>query len=61
MVVAASDRTINPDLERWYGKRAGSTVVEVSGASHSIYMSRPREVAAEIEKAAEAMPSRIGD
>jgi hypothetical protein len=24
MVVAGSDRTINPDLERWYAKRAKS-------------------------------------
>jgi pimeloyl-ACP methyl ester carboxylesterase len=52
MLVAGSDRTISPDLERWYAKRAGSQVVEVPGASHSVYVSRPKEVAALIEEAA---------
>ena len=52
MLVAAADRTINPDLERWYATRAGSHKVEVPGASHSVYVSRPREVAALIEEAA---------
>ena len=33
MIVAGGDRTINPDLERWYAKRAGSHTVEVAGAS----------------------------
>jgi hypothetical protein len=36
MLVAGSDRTINPDLERWYAKRANSHVVEVAGASHAV-------------------------
>ena len=52
MLVAGSDRTINPDLERWYAKRANSRVVEVAGASHCVYISRPKEVAALIEEAA---------
>src|SRR5216683_125019 len=52
MLVAAKDRTINPDLERWYATRANSHKVEVSGASHSVYASRPKEVAALIEEAA---------
>src|SRR5439155_26765315 len=52
MLVAASDRTINPDLERWYAERANSHTVEVPGASHSVYISRPKEVAALIEEAA---------
>ena len=52
MLVAAKDRTINPDLERWYGTRAKSHMVEVPGASHSAYISRPKEVAALIEEAA---------
>src|SRR5271169_4440207 len=52
MLVAGSDRTINPDLERWYAARANSHKVEVSGASHSVYVSRPKEVAALIEEAA---------
>src|ERR1700687_2951569 len=51
MLVAGADRTINPDLERWYATRANSHKVEVSGASHSVYVSRPREVAALIEEA----------
>jgi pimeloyl-ACP methyl ester carboxylesterase len=52
MLVAGKDRTINPDLERWYAERAKSHKVEVSGASHSVYVSRPKEVAALIEQAA---------
>jgi len=52
MLVATKDRTINPDLERWYAARAKSHKVEVAGASHSVYVSRPKEVAALIEEAA---------
>ena len=52
MLVAAKDRTISPDLERWYAARANSHKVEVAGASHSVYVSRPKEVAALIEDAA---------
>ena len=52
VVVATNDRTINPDLQRWYATRAKSHKVEVSGASHSVYVSRPKEVAALIEEAA---------
>src|SRR5216110_385222 len=52
MLVATKDRTISPDLERWYAARANSHKVEVSGASHSVYVSRPKEVAALIEEAA---------
>lgn len=52
MLVAGKDRTINPDLERWYAARANSRKVEVPGASHSVYISRPKEVVALIEEAA---------
>src|SRR6478672_10483829 len=52
MLVATKDRTINPDLERWYAERAKSHKVEVAGASHAVYASRPKEVAALIEEAA---------
>src|ERR1700694_4010006 len=52
MLVAGGDRTINPDLERWYATRAGSHKIEVPGASHAVYVSRPKEVAALIEEAA---------
>jgi pimeloyl-ACP methyl ester carboxylesterase len=55
MVVAGADRTINPDLERFYAKRAHSHTVEVAGASHSVYVSHPKEVAAVIEEAARAI------
>jgi len=50
--VATLDRIINPDLERMYAKRARSHTIEVEGASHSVYESRPKEVAALIEDAA---------
>jgi pimeloyl-ACP methyl ester carboxylesterase len=52
MLVATKDRTINPDLERWYAARAKSHKVEVTGASHAVYVCRPKEVAALIEEAA---------
>ena len=55
MLVAGSDRTINPDLERWYAKRAKSQAVEVAGASHCVYVSHPKEVAGVIESAARAL------
>jgi pimeloyl-ACP methyl ester carboxylesterase len=51
-LVAAGDRAINPDLERWYATRANSHKIEVAGASHAVYVSRPKEVAALIEEAA---------
>jgi pimeloyl-ACP methyl ester carboxylesterase len=53
MLVAAKDRSINPDFERWSATRANnSRKVEVAGASHSGYVSRPNEVSALIEEAA---------
>lgn len=52
MLVAGKDRAINPDLERWYATRANSHKVEVLGASHAVYVSRPKEVAALIKEAA---------
>jgi pimeloyl-ACP methyl ester carboxylesterase len=52
MLVPTKDRTINPDLERWYAARAHSHKVEVPGASHAVYVSRPKEVAALIAEAA---------
>jgi len=55
MLVPTKDRTINPELERWYAARANSTKVEVAGASHSVYISKPREVAALIKEAAESV------
>jgi pimeloyl-ACP methyl ester carboxylesterase len=52
-IVAGADRIINPDLERWYYARAHSHTTELNGASHSVYESRPNEVAAVIEDAAQ--------
>ncbi|MGD0471132.1 MAG: alpha/beta hydrolase [Terriglobales bacterium] len=51
MLVAGADRTISPELERWYAKRASSHTIEVPGASHAMYVSHPKEVAAAIEDA----------
>jgi len=55
MLVAGADRTINPELERWYAARAKSHKVEVAGASHVVYISHPKEVADIIESAARAV------
>jgi pimeloyl-ACP methyl ester carboxylesterase len=52
-VIAGADQIINPDLQRWYYARAHSHTTVVSGASHSLYESRPKEVAAAIEDAAQ--------
>jgi pimeloyl-ACP methyl ester carboxylesterase len=52
-MVAKADKIINPDLERMYAKRAHAQTVEVDGASHSVYESHPKEVAALIEQAAQ--------
>ncbi|HEY6642630.1 alpha/beta hydrolase [Povalibacter sp.] len=54
-VVAEHDQIINPDLERWYYKRAKSEVIEIKGASHVVFESHPREVAAFISKAARSL------
>ncbi|MGH8172717.1 MAG: alpha/beta fold hydrolase [Rhodanobacteraceae bacterium] len=54
-MVAKGDRIINPDLERMYAKRAGSTTVEIDFASHSVYQSHPTEVAAMIADASRAV------
>jgi pimeloyl-ACP methyl ester carboxylesterase len=52
-LVAKADKTINPDLERMYAERAHSHKVEIDGASHAVYISHPKEVAALIEEAAQ--------
>lgn len=51
-IVAGDDKIINPDLERWYYKRANSHTTVVPGASHSVYESHPKAVTAVIEDAA---------
>lgn len=52
-IVAGNDQIISPDLERWYYARAGSQTTMIPGASHSVYESHPKEVAAVIEEAAQ--------
>ena len=52
-LVSTNDHNINPDLERWMAKRAGSETIEVP-ASHAVYISKPNEVASLIERAAKA-------
>jgi pimeloyl-ACP methyl ester carboxylesterase len=58
-VVALADQIINPDLEKWYYERAHSHVTEIAGASHSVYESHPKEVAAVIEQAAEEAQDQV--
>jgi pimeloyl-ACP methyl ester carboxylesterase len=53
-VVAQQDRMINPDLERFMAKRAQSQTIELAGP-HAIFLVHPREIAALIEKAANAV------
>lgn len=46
-MVAKADKIINPDLERLYAKRAKSKkIVEIEGASHSVFISHPKETSA---------------
>ncbi|MEU9294923.1 alpha/beta hydrolase [Streptomyces sp. NPDC048266] len=49
-LVASSDRTINPDVERYGYERAGMTIVEVD-SSHLVMLSRPKAVAELIQDA----------
>jgi pimeloyl-ACP methyl ester carboxylesterase len=53
-MVTTEDKMIPPDAQRAMSKRAGSTVVEVKG-SHSVYVSKPRDVAQLIEQAAKSV------
>ncbi|MFF8774463.1 alpha/beta fold hydrolase [Kitasatospora sp. NPDC015120] len=52
-LVASSDRTINPDVERYGYRRAGMTTVEVD-SSHLVMLSHPQRVADLIEEAVRA-------
>ncbi|MEU2234942.1 alpha/beta fold hydrolase [Streptomyces vietnamensis] len=49
-LVATSDRTINPDVERYGYERAGMKVVEVA-SSHLVMLSRPKAVVELIQDA----------
>lgn len=51
-IVPELDRTASPVLERFMYKRANAKIIEISGASHAVYISHPKEVTAVIEEAA---------
>ena len=51
-IVSTQDRAINPDLERFYAKRANAKTTELM-SSHVAFLSRPREVVKVIEEAAQ--------
>ena len=53
-LIATDDKMIPPPAQHFMSKRAGSTVVEAKG-SHSVYVSKPAEVAALIEAAAKGV------
>lgn len=53
-IVATDDRVINPELQRWMYKRAGSKVTEIK-SSHALNLARPEEVEAVIVKAAQSI------
>lgn len=52
-IVSRNDRTVNPDLERFMARRAGSRTVEIAG-SHVAFIAHPAQVAKVIEQAAAA-------
>src|SRR6185312_5431908 len=58
-LVSTEDKMIPPPAQRAMSKRAGSTVVEESG-SHSIYVSKPRVVAALIQAAVKGIHVAAG-
>ncbi|SRR5690554_3780650 len=44
-LLAKADRIINPDLQRFYAERAKAlNIVEVENASHSVFITHPKEV-----------------
>lgn len=51
-VVATDDRIINPELQRYMSKRAGSKTTEIKG-SHVVFISQAAAVAKIIEQAAQ--------
>ena len=52
-VVGQEDKTIDPDLERFYAKRMGAHTTEIK-ASHVPFISHPKEITRIIEEAATA-------
>jgi pimeloyl-ACP methyl ester carboxylesterase len=55
-IVAAEDRTVHPDLERFAAKRMGATIVELQ-SSHVPMLSQPHAVLDVIRNAAKAVAS----
>ncbi|HEY9370571.1 alpha/beta hydrolase [Streptomyces sp.] len=53
-IVAGADKAIPPALERFEYQRAGSTAIEIPGASHVVMISHPGATAGLIIKAAQA-------
>ena len=58
-LVAAEDRMIPPDAQRFMSKRAGATVAEAAG-SHAVYVSQPAVVANLIAQAAREAIAHAG-
>ena len=50
-IVSSNDRAINPDLERFYARRAHAKTTEID-SSHVPFLSHPKDVAKVIEDAA---------
>jgi pimeloyl-ACP methyl ester carboxylesterase len=57
-MVAAADRSINPEQERMMAKRARAKTIEVN-SSHVAYMSFPKEAAKLIEEAATTTSAQV--
>jgi pimeloyl-ACP methyl ester carboxylesterase len=55
-IVAAEDRTVHPELERFVAKRMGATTVELC-SSHVPMLSQPHAVLDVIRTAAKAVTS----
>lgn len=51
-IFGTGDHSIQPDLLKFMAKRTGGTIKEITGASHVIFISHPKEVANMIEAAA---------
>jgi len=56
-LVAKDDKMIPPAAQRSMAQRAGSAVMEVPG-SHAVYVSRPKDVAQLIERAAKEVAAK---
>ena len=56
-IVATKDRSINPDAERFYAKRAKAKTTEVE-SSHVVFLSHPDTVVSVIVEAATAVAKR---